>query len=141
MCARTEHDAKIQLKIIENCTSRDRVKVNSKKTEILQINKKSKELKLDLFDEKIHEQPTLRHLGLERNKHNKPDINKRISIALATMYSLMGAGLHGINGIYPTLAWKLWKIYVIPRMLYGIETLSITLSDMQKKWNNSRRKQ
>ena len=37
------------------------------------------------------------------------------------MYSLMGAGLHGINGINPLIAWKLWRTFVVPRMLYGIE--------------------
>ena len=48
------------------------------------------------------------------------------------MYSLMGAGLHGINGINPLIAWKLWRTFVVPRMLYGIETLEITTTDMGK---------
>ena len=48
------------------------------------------------------------------------------------MYSLMGAGLHGINGINPLIAWKLWRTFVVPRMLYEIETLKITTTDMGK---------
>ncbi|CAG2218577.1 Ubiquitin-associated domain-containing protein 2 [Mytilus edulis] len=48
------------------------------------------------------------------------------------MYSLLGAGLHGINGINPLLSYKLWRTYVIPRMLYGIEILNITKTDIQK---------
>ena len=48
------------------------------------------------------------------------------------MYSLMGAGLHGINGINPLIAWKLWRTFVVPRMLYGIETLKITTTDIYK---------
>ena len=40
------------------------------------------------------------------------------------MYSLMGAGLHGINGIHPLIAWQLW--------LYEIETLKITTTDIYK---------
>jgi hypothetical protein len=48
------------------------------------------------------------------------------------MYSFMGAGLHGINGINPLMAWKLWRTFVVPRMLYGIETLKITTTDIYK---------
>ena len=62
----------------------------------------------------------------------RPGIEKRISIARGTMYSLMGAGLHGINGINPLIAWKLWRTFVVPRMLYGIETLKITTTDIYK---------
>lgn len=51
------------------------------------------------------------------------------------MYPLMGAGLHGINGINPLISYKLWKTYVIPRMLYGIQILNITKTDIQKLEN------
>jgi hypothetical protein len=44
----------------------------------------------------------------------------------------MGAGLHGINGINPLIAWKLWRTFIVPRMLYEIETLKITTTDMGK---------
>jgi hypothetical protein len=44
----------------------------------------------------------------------------------------MGAGLHGINVINPLIAWKLWRTFVVPRMLYGIETLKITTTDIYK---------
>ena len=67
-----------------------------------------------------------------------PDIEKRISIARGTMYSLMRAGLHAINGINLLIAWKLWRTFVVPRMLYGTETPKITtdiykLEQFQKK--------
>ena len=92
LCTGSEHDAFTQLRIIEHCTSNDRVKINSKKTEILQVNKKNKELNLKLFDENIIENQNIKHLGLERQKHNRPNIESRTSTTRATMYSLMGAG-------------------------------------------------
>ncbi|VDI79955.1 Hypothetical predicted protein [Mytilus galloprovincialis] len=55
LCATSEQDASIQLRIIESCTKNDRVKINSKKTEILLINKKNTESNLELFNEKISE--------------------------------------------------------------------------------------
>ena len=104
--AKSEQEAQTQLFIIEQCTSNDRVKINSKKTEIIRINdNKAKNKPLTLFKETICEKIYLKHLGIERQKNNIPDIEKRISIARDTMYSLMGAGLHGINGINPLIAW------------------------------------
>ncbi|VDI32111.1 Hypothetical predicted protein [Mytilus galloprovincialis] len=132
LCAGSEHDASTQLHIIENCTKNDRVKINSKKTEILMINKKNKDINLQLFNEKIDEKQNIKHLGIERQEKNNPNVENRISVARATMYSLLGAGLHGINGINPLLSYKLWRTYVIPRMLYGIEILNITKTDIQK---------
>jgi len=104
-------DSFTQLRIIEHCTSNDRVKINSKKTKILQINKKNKELNLTLFDENIIEEQNIKHLGLKRQKHNRQNIESRTSTERATMYSLMGAGLHGINGINPLISYKLWKTF------------------------------
>lgn len=121
LCAGCEHDAFSQLRIIEHCNSNDRDKINSKKIEILQVNKKNKELNLKLFDENIIENQNIKHLGLECQKHNRTNIESRTSTAKATMYSLMGTGLHEINGINP----------LISRMLYGIEILNTT-TDIQK---------
>ncbi|VDI36138.1 Hypothetical predicted protein [Mytilus galloprovincialis] len=132
LCAGSEHGASTQLRIIENCTKNDRVKINSKKTEILLINKKNKDINLQLFNEKIDEKQNIKHLGIERQEKNNPNVEKRISAARATMYSLLCAGLHGINGINPLLSHKLWRTYVIPRMLYGIEILNIAKTDIQK---------
>ena len=63
LCTGSEHDAFTQLRIIEHCTSNDRVKINSKKTEILQVNKKNKELNLKLFDENIIENQNINILA------------------------------------------------------------------------------
>lgn len=101
----------------------------------MQVNKRNRELNLKLFDENIIEKQNIKHLGLARQKYNRPNIESRTSTARATMYPLMGAGLHGINGINPLISYKLWKTYVIPRMLYGIQILNITKTDIQKLEN------
>ncbi|XP_063436501.1 uncharacterized protein LOC134717932 [Mytilus trossulus] len=135
LCATSEQDASTQLCIIESCTKNDRVKINSKKTEILLINKKSKEFNLELFNEKISEKLTIKHLGIERQDRNSPNVVNRISTARATMYSLVGAGLHGINGVNPLISYKLWRTFVIPRMLYGFEILNFNKADILKLEN------
>ena len=77
LCAKSEQEAQTQLYIIEQCTSNDRVKINSKKTEITRINdNKAKNKPLTLFKEAISEKTSLMHLGIKRQKNNRPDIEK-----------------------------------------------------------------
>ena len=43
----------------------------------------------------------------------------------------MGAGVYGGSGLSPVVSAHLWKTYAIPRVIYGLEVLSYTLSDLQ----------
>jgi hypothetical protein len=62
------------------------------------------------------------HLGLEWTEGNmSPDVNCRISLARKTVYALMGTGLHGVNGLSPVVSLHIIKIYVVPRLLYGLD--------------------
>jgi hypothetical protein len=65
------------------------------------------------------------HLGIIRwSDHlNKQTVNHRIQLVWRTSYSLMGAGLHGLNGVCPDVGKHLWMLYVQPRLLYGLETI------------------
>jgi hypothetical protein len=42
----------------------------------------------------------------------------------------MGAGLHGLNGLSPITSYKLYRTYVLPRLLYGTD--SIVLNQTEK---------
>ena len=46
------------------------------------------------------------------------------------MYSMMGAGVYGGSGLNPIVSSHLWKIYMVPRVLYGLEILPLTLADI-----------
>ena len=70
----------------------------------------------------------LTHLGILRNSNDLvPNtlIDERISLANRTAYSLMGAGLHGKNGLPPGICLHIYHTYVLPRMLYGLEALPL----------------
>ena len=41
----------------------------------------------------------------------------------ALIYALMGAGLHGANGLTPKVSYQLVKIYVLPRLIYGLDVV------------------
>ena len=64
------------------------------------------------------------HLGLIRSTSDdtQANIDDRISCARRTFYSLTSTGLHGSNGLKPTTLYRIYMLYVLPRLLYGMET-------------------
>ena len=68
----------------------------------------------------------LTHLGINRYS-NTPSSNcvpqDRISTARRTAYLLMGSGFHGVNGISPHISIKIYRSYVLPRLMYGLESI------------------
>ena len=85
-----------------------------------------------LGDTNISVQDQTVHLGLIRasSRESKLNVMNRISIARKTLYSLINVGCHGINGINPVISTKIYQVYVLPRLLSGLETLHLQQSDM-----------
>ena len=71
------------------------------------------------------------HLGIHRESSNKANITEKISLGRRTAYSVMGAGLHCGNGLKQCVGGKLWSTYVVPRLLYGLEVLSLSEKDFR----------
>ena len=71
------------------------------------------------------------HLGIHRHSSGRPDIMQKVQAGILTTYSLKGADVYGGSGLNPMVSVHLWKIYMIPRVIYGLEVLSCTLSDVQ----------
>ena len=44
----------------------------------------------------------------------------------------MNTGLHGANGLSPEVSYQIYKIYVIPRLLYGLEIISLNKTQLDK---------
>lgn len=74
------------------------------------------------------------HLGIARScdGSNSITVKNRIKLARRTSYSLLGAGLHGLNGVGPEVGKHLWTIYVQPRLLYGLECITLTQRDINE---------
>ena len=75
------------------------------------------------------------HLGIKRDKQSdtgtKMVVKKRIVTARRTVYSLIGAGLHGLNGVNSYIAIHMIQIYVIPRLLYGLDVIKFMNEDIK----------
>ena len=58
-------------------------------------------------------------------------IDARIKRARKAAYSLVGVGLHGLDGVVPDVALLEYDTYIIPTMLlvYGLEALVLDKKD------------
>ena len=65
------------------------------------------------------------HMGIVRSSTNQEmkNVETNIQKARRTIYSLMGTGLHGENGLDPETAIALLQTYVIPVLFYGLEVI------------------
>ena len=81
-----------------------------------QINNKS----LPVVDE-------VTHVGVQRNLQSiDPAIETRISNGRQTMFSLLGCGVHGTNGLPVPTALHMYQIFAVPRVIYGLEALVLS---------------
>ena len=121
------------LHIINHHTKRELVKINSAKSDIIIYDSKKckEEMDLKLGDGQINRATSTKHLGIIRQENNKISITERIQLGRATIYSLLGAGLHVRKGFSPIVAYKLWKTYAVPRCIYGMEIMNINQKEME----------
>ncbi|CAC5401873.1 unnamed protein product [Mytilus coruscus] len=76
------------------------------------------------------------HLGIQRSKTDQETIentvNDNITKARRTVYSLMSAGFHGNNGLDPSTCMHIVKTYIIPTLIYGLESIVPDKTNLEK---------
>ncbi len=77
---------------------------------------------------------TFTHLGLTRFSMEVKDgaITEKVKLARRTAYALMGTGLHGRNGLPAAVSLKIYKSYVLPRLLYGLEAMNLDSKQLRE---------
>jgi hypothetical protein len=132
-------DAQKILHLVEIHTRNDRMSINNSKTKvIIRHNRdKNKDLAptLSLDNGELAENMSAVHLGMLHTPGR--DVNKlrvldRLSVAMGALYALFGAGLHGRNGLNPSANTKLWKTYIMPRLLHGMEIPGLNDAQVKK---------
>lgn len=124
-------DAQVALDLVDEYARNHRYKINATKSATISYGS-SVQLGLEIGGEEIPYCEESMHLGVCRNTDNKLNVDYRIQLARKTMYALMGAGLHGKNGLAPHVSYHIWTTYAVPRMLYGIDATIIKSSDIAK---------
>ena len=119
---------------VEDNAGRERFIVNPSKSHALKyLSNKRKENDEDIFmyNKKIKDSKSATHLGIVRNVNGKPDIEQKINLGRKTAYSLMGAGFHGGGGLKPSQNGYIWSTFVVPRLLYGLESILLSKKDVE----------
>ncbi len=139
LIARSTQEMQTLLDEAEIDASHERYIFSSSKTKTLDTSNhkrgKTDELpSLELNGERLGTSNMEAHLGVKRtNTHkNTETVAARINSARGAAYALMGAGLHGLNGLNPVAATKLYDIYVMPVLLNSLEALILTKGELQK---------
>ena len=63
---------------------------------------------------------------------------ERIQDGRRAAYSLYGAGFHGLNGLNPKTSIRIWKVFVVPRLLHGLEVIVYDEKQIEKIENYQR---
>jgi hypothetical protein len=86
-------------------------------------------------NESIQKPDIIVHLGITHHRNYKKttstQIQENMEKSRHTLYSLLGAGLHGKNGLNPTACLHLLQVYVILILTYGIEILLPSRTELQ----------
>ena len=131
MLPQTPLETQIMLHTVTNNAKLDKVNFNASKSDVVIYNSNnSGKTKWEIGKDTIESSSSTVHLGLQREDSNKFDIQPKIQTARRTMYSLLGAGLHGRRGLNPLTSYKIWECFGLPRCTYGLESVIITNKDM-----------
>ena len=78
-----------------------------------------------LGENPLNEKENSDHLGLicGGSSEGQENVNKRISLARWTMYSLIKTRMHGSNGLNPKVSYKMYQCYVMPRLLFDLKSI------------------
>jgi hypothetical protein len=118
--ANSECELQSIMDIIYHHTQRDLVKINPQKSDLICYNTSS-ERKVNIGDCKVSRSTCTKHLGISRNEKNSINIDEKLKSGRAAIYGMLGAGLQLIKGFSPLISHNLWKVYAVPKILYGLE--------------------
>ena len=133
LISRSLIDLQTMLLIQEDFANSERYLLSESKSKIMIMHAKKKEV--DGVNIKLHGQPleqvdNYTHIGIQRNANKSCLISERIKLARRTSYALLGAGLHGYNGVNPEVGLKIWNTYVQPRLIFGLESVVLKRKDL-----------
>ena len=132
LAAKSEKGLQLLVNMAEHDASNKRYIFSTTKTKVQAIRSKDP-TNIVLNDAPLDNSAEETHLGINRRVDltNKSTIQARIQSGRRTIFMLMGAGVYGLNGVNPSTSTKLINIYVMPRMTYGLECLTLSSNEIQ----------
>jgi hypothetical protein len=125
-------DAQIMVNMALDFANLEGYELQPKKSVAINIRGNNKQCettneKLNMGNITMPEVEQATHLGIIRTttmKHNiQTNVDENITKARRSAYSLFGCGFHGHNGLDPESLLHIYKTYITPVLLYGMELL------------------
>jgi hypothetical protein len=110
------------LLVQEHFANCERYLISETKSRLMSINSKKHSINetVMLHDAPLEQVDSYKHIGIQRDSNKSTLVSERIKLARRTLYALMGAGLHGYNGVNPEVGIKLWNIICYSAIRQGI---------------------
>ena len=133
MCFITEDKAELQpmMSAAELQANREHYNIHPTKTVILNYGAQPQP-EVSLYGTPVTTEDHTVHLGVHRSTKCIPNTDEKINLGRRTAYSLMGAGFHGKSGLKQSIKASMWMKYVVPRITYGMEVLSLRRKDIDQ---------
>ena len=136
LLASSVEELQLMLEEAVNFARKNRYKIHPTKTCIVVLSNKipNKDCIWSLGENTVQLSEGAPHLGINRagKQESATNVKDRISLARRTSYSLMNTGMHGSTGLNPKTSFVIYKTYVLPRLLYGHETLALTKGQIEQ---------
>ena len=120
-----ENELQVMMNLSIRNAKKDHVTIHPDKSNVALLNShktvSKKSFSLDMGDKKVQFSSSTTHLGLLRS-----EVNENIINIWKNGYALINTGVHGTNGLNPRVSYKIYQCFVIPRLLYGLEVLPLT---------------
>ena len=136
LMSRCENELQSMSNVVQRNCKQKRVTIHPMKSNIVLLQQHKsvtkKTFSHNLNGKEIQLSSTTTHLGLFRSEINENLVNieDRLSLARRTLYSLINTGVHGSNGLNPKVSYKIYQCYVLPRLLFGLEVLPLTVTQI-----------
>ena len=136
LMSRCENELQLMSNVVQRNCKQKRVTIHPMKSNIVLLQQHKsvtkKTFSHNLNGKEIQLSSTTTHLGLFRSEINENLVNieDRLSLARRTLYSLINTGVHGSNGLNPKVSYKIYQCYVLPRLLFGLEVLPLTVTQI-----------
>ena len=130
LCFITEDLSELQpvMTSAELQANREHYTIHPTKTVILNYDA-HQEPNINLYGDTVPVEDLTVHLGVSRSIKCTPNIDEKVNLGRRSAYSLMGAGFHGKSGLKQSIKANMWMKYVVPRLVYGLEVLSMRKKD------------
>ena len=131
LLANTPEDLQLLFSIAHEFSKQERYNIHPDKTKIIIYNNKNQTTihSWKLGANIVEPTQVLTHLGINRYASSTActeTIQDRISDARRTVFGLMKAGFHGVTGVSNPCLKRMLDLYIMPRLLYGLESLIVT---------------